>query len=284
MFQCAAGIAFSKAFETSVVFHTTPKTSNRLAEFRVSRQYTVQKSSRLDPFMSSFFGSIRNSTTEELLMNAYREIGNNFQALPYQAGKKYFGYFQSWRYFDTLKSDLNEAFQLEQPSGEFEELLKTLPHEFTGIHIRRGGGGKAVLNADFHGLLGLEYYRQAIGVNKQLGGSQKYVVFTDNPSMAREVIEGLHLGEYIVIGPETAYSQCENLHLMSRATSFIGANSSYSWWATYLNSKLVTPPIFPRQWYMDPDISTTDMLLPQWISLGFSKFANEPTFRGIAVE
>ena len=101
---------------------------------------------------------------------------------------------------------------------------------------------------------------------------------------AKELIDQLHLGNPRIIGPEDTHSQCENLVLMANATSFIGANSSYSWWAAYLNRGLQSRPIFPRQWYMNPDLSNTDMLLPDWISVGFNKFLNEKRTRGINFE
>jgi hypothetical protein len=107
------------------------------------------------------------------------------------------------------------------------------------------------------------------------------VVFTDNPEKAQETIDLIGLKDFKVLGPKDTYSQCENLWLMACSTSFIGANSSYSWWAAYLNTNLKTQPIFPRQWYMNPDLSNNDMLLPDWISVGFDKFLNEEATRGV---
>jgi hypothetical protein len=71
---------------------------------------------------------------------------------------------------------------------------------------------------------------------------------------------------------------------MALCSGFIGANSSYSWWAAYLAKNLDVNPIFPRQWYMNPELSNADMLLPDWISIGFSKFANEKVSRGLNAE
>jgi hypothetical protein len=51
-----------------------------------------------------------------------------------------------------------------------------------------------------------------------------------------------------------------------------------------LNSNLLTQPIFPRQWYVDPDLSNNDMLLPDWLTVGFRKFLNEDKIRGVNID
>lgn len=284
MFEWATGLSFAKNNNCHVEFNTLPGVVARIGEFVTSDNFTIRDSTALQHGPRLLQRAIGKLSTRYITRNIQSEIGLNFQELNFSEERTYHGYFQSWRYFHSIREDLISEFELKSPSKGYAGLVASLPKKFTGIHIRRGGSGAAILTSNYHGLLDADYYEQAIRLNIQLGGSQSYVIFTDNPERAQETIRKLGLNEYRVIGPKDTHSQCENLGLMTHATSFIGANSSYSWWAAYLNENLVTQPIFPRQWYMDPNLSNNDMLLPGWLSIGFEKFLNEEKTRGINIE
>lgn len=281
MFQWATGLAFSINHITPVTFCTLPGVTSRMSEFTTSKNFEIRESLKIDISKSLLSRVSRKLNFGKEIGNIQNEKGLNFQGLQFEINRRYHGYFQSWRYFHSIREMLVSEFTLIDPSPSFHQIRNSLPSAFTGIHVRRGGSGAAVLTSDYHGLLDVEYYKRAIKLNIQLGGSQDYVVFTDNREKAQETIDSLDLRNFIILGPKDTHSQCENLLLMTSATSFIGANSSYSWWAAYLNSNLATQPIFPRQWYMNPDLSSNDMLLPDWISVGFNKFLNEKTTRGV---
>ena len=284
MFQWATGLSFSIKHEAPVAFSALPGVVPRMSEFKSANRFEVNETKKID-LPKSFLSKVsRRLNLEYPLGNIFNEKGLNFQSLQFEEDFIYHGYFQSWRYFHSIRDRLILEFELIDPSPLYYSLEKSLPKSFTGIHIRRGGAGAAILSSDYHGLLDAEYYKRAIDLNMKLGGSQEYVIFTDNPDRAQETLDSINLGDVRILGPKDAHSQCENLLLMTKATSFIGANSSYSWWAAYLNQKLITQPIFPRQWYMDPDLSNNDMLLPDWLSIGFEKFLNEEVTRGINLE
>ena len=284
MFEWAAGIAFSRLHNTNLEFQTLPGVAARMSEFTTAQHYSIRESLVKNDQLSLFARAARRAKLKIPFDRSQMEKGLNFQHLKFVEGSTYHGYFQSWRYFHHLRDLLISEFSLVAPSESFGELSASLDGGFTAIHIRRGGSGAAILTSDYHGLLDVEYYNRAISLSEELGGSKKYVVFTDNPEKALETVQKLCIENVRIIGPQDTHSQTENLLLMTKATSFIGANSSYSWWAAYLNLNLLTKPIFPRQWYMDPDLSNNDMLLPDWISIGFSQFLNEEAPRGIHLE
>ena len=281
MFEWATGIAFSIKHDVPITFCTLPGVTSRMSEFKTSKNFDTRENFTIEITKSLLSKLFEKLKLENHRPNIQNEIGLNFQELQFEESRSYHGYFQSWRYFHGIQERLFAEFELIEPSSNFHDLIESLPSQFTGIHIRRGGSGAAILTSDFHGLLDAEYYQRAIEINARLGGSQDYIIFTDNPIKAQETIDLINLENVRVIGPMETKSQCENLILMTRASSFIGANSSYSWWAAYLNRNLETQPIFPRQWYMDPDLSNNDMLLPDWISIGFEKFLNERVIRGM---
>lgn len=284
MFEWATGLSFSIEHNIPIAFRTLPGVTSRMSEFKASQKIEILESKAGDLSKSFLSRASRRLNFGNHGGNIYYENGLNFQTLRFEESRNFHGYFQSWRYFHPMRAKLISEFDLIQPSQLFFDLKKSFPKTFTGIHIRRGGSGAAILTSDYHGLLDAEYYKRAIDLTIKLGGAQDYIVFTDNPEKAQGTVDALGLGNMRILGPKDTHSQCENLLLMAEATSFIGANSSYSWWAAYLNEKLNTQPIFPRQWYMNPDLSNNDMLLPDWISVGFEKFLNEEATRGVNFE
>jgi hypothetical protein len=281
MFQWATGIAFSKKNKVEINFEVQPSTTLRITEFKTFNDYRstlLLKSNKIESIIEFFTDKLTGISSINF---SEKNMMLNYKDLDFKNNSVFDGYFQSWRYFDSIRNEILNGFELKEPSSAFKELLQLIPENFTSVHIRRGATGAAVLNSSFHGLLDFEYYKNAISLNEKLGGSRNYIIFTDNPEVAAETVKLLNLMKFKVIGPKDISSQCENLILMSKATSFIGANSSYSWWAAYLNSNLLTQPIFPRQWYMDPDLSNNDMLLPDWLTVGFKKFLNENMIRGV---
>lgn len=284
MFQWATGLAYSIKHNTQVAFCTLPGVTLRLSEFKTASKFEIHESHKYDISKSFMTRISRKLNLSDEITNCQNELGLNFQELRFPNIRNFHGYFQSWRYFHSIYKTIITEFELVNPSPILHTLRQSLPPSFTGIHIRRGGSGAAILAADYHGLLDAEYYKKAIELNTKLGGAKEYVIFTDNPEQAKKIVDLIDIRDFRIIGPKDTFSQSENLLLMANATSFIGANSSYSWWAAYLNPNLETQPIFPRQWYMNPDLSNNDMLLPDWITIGFNKFLNEETCRGIHIE
>jgi Glycosyl transferase family 11 len=175
------------------------------------------------------------------------------------------GYFQSWKYFDFNRNDLVQQLRiLRHPSVAYEDLCEKLQRKpFVTVHVRRGD---YVQLTDYHGIASAAYYQYARTImDKMLDyKDSNYVVFSDDLDEAKKVFPNANL----YIGNEHLADPAENLLLMSHGIGFIGANSSFSWWAAYIGDPEDRPIIFPRPWFREKSLNTDDLLLPSWITVG----------------
>jgi Glycosyl transferase family 11 len=254
LFGWAAGFALSKKMNLDLTLNT----SNLIA-----RRY------ELDAFRLS--EKVKLSNTKENRIRRINLADNSFEEKSFQYDKRFEyiskpkrlkGYFQSWKYFDDYKSEIQSLLYLKQESNELRLLSEmTSAYQVLGVHIRRGD---YVGLENYHGLTSSRYFKNAVQMIQKLSGFEKIMVFSDDIAVAREVFPQ---GDYYISSQELDSSP-ETLILMSRCKSFIGSNSSFSWWAGYIGSRHSEFRIFPRPWFTNPSIDSRDLLPPNWITLG----------------
>jgi len=179
------------------------------------------------------------------------------------AGSVYLrGYFQSWKYFSNFSEEIKEIVnQTEIVSPQAREILsKFNSMNLNVVHIRRGDYTNL---QKYHGLTSLAYYERARRLLSKLGENNEYIVFSDDIQTAIQIWPEAEM----YVSQSDVSSPFENLLLMSRGKNFIGSNSSFSWWASYLNAEQGIK-VFPRPWFSSLANDTRDLLLPGWLTLG----------------
>ena len=173
------------------------------------------------------------------------------------------GYFQSYRYLESITVELTEMFKITNPSDWFESKLKLIEElNPTIIHIRRGDYLK--LQEDF-GLLSKEYYLEAISRLDDYEREKPIWIFSDSPDIVLNEIENSDLGkaEVIISPPEVTAN--EILYLMSRGKRIVISNSTFSWWAAYF-SQDHTKVFAPEFWFRDRK-DPVDLIPPHWMKI-----------------
>lgn len=254
LFGWAAGFALSKKLKLDLTLNT----SNLIA-----RRY------ELDAFTLS--EKIKLSNAKESRVRRMNLTDTSFEEKSFQYDKRFedisrpkrlTGYFQSWKYFDDYKSDIRALLNLRQESNDLRLLSETTTtYQVLGVHIRRGD---YVGLENYHGLTSSTYFKNAVQTIRNLSGFEKIMVFSDDIVVARDVFPE---GDYY-ISSQDLDSSPETLILMSRCQSFIGSNSSFSWWAGYIGSNHSGNCIFPRPWFTKTSMDSRDLLPPNWITLG----------------
>ncbi len=169
------------------------------------------------------------------------------------------GYFQTFRYFENLSSEVKVGIDIQNPSWAFKSELENLKKENPiCLHIRRG---------DYHsnpnfGMLSKEYYKNSLKIAENETGAKKIWIFSDDMNGAANLIDFISPERLRFIG--TDLSDTESLVLMSNSTALIIANSTFSYWAGVIGnqSKLV---IAPSKWFRYLD-DPTELYPKRWLS------------------
>lgn len=169
------------------------------------------------------------------------------------------GFWQSWKYFDDIRSVLLEEFRpkkiLNKRNLEYKkQILSTMS---ISIHVRRSD----YVNTDLDTVTE-EYYRLATQYFTERYTDPYFYIFSDDIEWCKE---RLQIKNFIFIMGNEGRNNIFDMHLMSLCQKNIIANSSFSWWAAYLNINENKEVIFPKQWNSNLNITNVDYIYPGWI-------------------
>ena len=172
------------------------------------------------------------------------------------------GCWQSEKYFYDVKHQVKEAFQfktveLSQKMKEYEEKIRGT--NSVSIHIRRGD--YLEVSEVYGGICTEEYYRKAMEQMESWFPDCHFFVFTNDPAWVKENYKKDNLT--LVEGNDEDAGYLD-LYLMTKCKHYILANSSFSWWGSYLGTCPGKKVIAPSRWNRDKDfrdIYTEEMQL-----------------------
>lgn len=183
----------------------------------------------------------------------------------FTSGNKYYdGYWQNYQYFDDYKDEILTKFQFLLPiNTQSEELLSDLDsnRDSVSIHVRRGDYLKA---KNYAGLCGKEYYEKAISYIKGKVDAPCFYLFSDDMEWCRtHILPILGKADVTLVDWNKGKDSPADMLLMAKCHHNIIANSSFSWWAAYLNRNTDKIVCAPSKW-----TNTTvncRFQLPEWI-------------------
>lgn len=167
-------------------------------------------------------------------------------------GNKMFQY--AFLYAESRRRDVDFYFQDPKYFKGYEEEIKQLFGEGigyltqVGVHIRRAGNPinpsepKYSENPFYVNLSETDYYERAMALFPE----DNFLVFSDDPDWAKEKFKDNPRVQVMDKGDEV-----DDFNLLASCKSIIMANSSWSWWASWLNPNEGKRIIVPKQWYSD---------------------------------
>lgn len=173
------------------------------------------------------------------------------------------GYFQTEKYFKHCEDYIRHLLTFNDSIVEkCKEIFPKLDSETVSMHLRVGD--YAALQ-QFHPIMGGNYYFDAMKqfCNEEHETDKYFLVFSDDINYARQLFGEAECLIYMENNP-TEIDMC----LMSMCDHNIIANSSFSWWAAWLNNNPNKRVVAPKNWFGPAYSHDTQDLYPEsWITV-----------------
>ena len=184
------------------------------------------------------------------------------------------GWWQTEKYFREYRQDLLREFEFQKGEKKLQEIGAKLEksNNTVIVHIRLDNSYyEAITVQGFHraNIIQEKYYERALEkVRELLGKDVQYVIFSDMVEQAKKVLP-IENAVYIECGDFENYEDWYDMYLMGKCRCNIIANSSFSWWAAWLNQRDDQIVIAPQHWEnrYDELLKTTDIWAEGWIKL-----------------
>ena len=245
MFQIAATIAAAKACGTSSAFNFEKMC------LPTCNIHTMDGGNAY--YKNNIFSNL-NFCDDIEITKIYHEPRFKYTQIPVEDGLALYGYFQSEKYFSNYEDLIRKTFTVDNHdflSTQYDEIISN--NISVSIHIRRNDYLKL---GDYHPGCGVEYYEKAAA----LFPNATYLIFSDDIKWCRKnmlFLKNIHFVEGL--------TDVQSMLLMSRCHHNIIANSSFSWWAAWLNNNKEKVVIAPKSWFgpKAPN-DTSDLYCEDW--------------------
>ena len=223
----------------------------------------------INKFLSlSPFTSFTDKSKPFYKRKVYKEKSNMFDKNFFKAGKDLLlkGNRQSEKYFISIKETIVEKFSISEKVTEpVIEIGNTISvQNSVSIHIRRGDY-LAPVALEWLGVQPISYYLKAIDKITKGIPNVKFYIFSDDITWVKQNLKLDHDHEFVSGNITT--NALQDFYLMSKCKNNIIANSTFSWWAAWLNQNEGKFIIAPKKWYNQVTFDTTDLIPNSWIRI-----------------
>ncbi|RDV16706.1 alpha-1,2-fucosyltransferase [Pontibacter diazotrophicus] len=178
------------------------------------------------------------------------------------------GFWQHHKYYEKLDATILGELTLKKEETFTVKSLKDIEKDSTSVslHIRRGDYVSDLNNASYFGVMPLHYYQKAVEhVNSQIKNPNFYI-FSDDLDWAKDNLK-MHV-PMTFVDVEGGKKDYLELDAMSHCRHNIIANSTFSWWAAFLNKNPDKIVIAPEKWVVSEEMNKgIHIQFPSWIKL-----------------
>jgi hypothetical protein len=160
------------------------------------------------------------------------------------------GYWISPKYLDICENRIKNAFIFKNFISPKNIAIAKEMQDVNSVAVHFRKNVDYLSNNLYDGTCTIEYYKKALNYIKEHVKSPVFYFFSDNWEWVNKNIKGI---TYIPVNWNPPYgeeSHCD-MQLMSNAKYNIIANSTYSWWAAWLNRNNNKIVIAPQKWFGD---------------------------------
>ena len=158
------------------------------------------------------------------------------------------GYWQSEKYFKDIENTIRDDLHIIAPTDpQNKSFAKKISNQNSiAIHVRFFDSPEtSSINK-----AAMFYYKRSVEKIESLFDDAHYFIFSDKPEQASSLLKGIHNKMTVVshnLGENNTYA---DFWLMSLCNHFIIANSTFSWWASWLKNcskKIILKPTFEKK-------------------------------------
>jgi hypothetical protein len=177
------------------------------------------------------------------------------------------GYWQSERYFAHVADVIRKDFTFRQPlTGQNQRLAEKISSvNAVSLHVRRGDYANDPKTIAVHGLCPIEYYRDAVQYIADRVEEPNFFIFSDDPQWVRAHLRIPFPCSYVE--QNRGAESYNDMRLMSMCKHHIIANSTFSWWAAWLDDRPDKIVIAPKRWFANYEADTRDLYCHGWVLL-----------------
>ena len=175
------------------------------------------------------------------------------------------GFWQHINYFEKNFDEIKRAYIFNpiniSDSYNYFMMEQILHSNAIAVHIRRGD----YLQSPVLLTLDMNYYDQALAHIKESISNPSFYIFSDDIEWAKQNIKESNA---VFVQQEKKDNYYRDMQLMSMCKHNIIANSSFSWWAAWLNNYEKKIVIAPSKW-VTHTIDINALIYPGWIQIYF---------------
>lgn len=178
------------------------------------------------------------------------------------------GYWQSEQFFPGMRDELLAQFTLRNPLCQESEhvLAQIQASNSLAVHVRKGDYVTNPAAYKIYYQLGSDYYRWAINdwAQRQTNADHKpeIFVFSNDFSWCREHLTFPWKTRFV--DHNQAQTAHEDLVLMSAAQCCVISNSTFSWWAAWLNQRPGHVVYAPNNWFQPGSLDGDNIVPLGW--------------------
>jgi hypothetical protein len=178
------------------------------------------------------------------------------------------GLFQSEQFFAPVADLLRLHFTFRYPATPAVEHMAAQIRSSASsaaVHFRRGDYVTNPTYSKQMGVVDMDYYHRAVRLLRERHPGLRLYIFSDDiDTIEREFKPG---GENIFVRCTQPWNAYDKIRLMSLCHHAIIANSTFSWWAAWLNPAPGKTVIAPTPWFASNKFDESDLFPKSWMQL-----------------
>ena len=282
MFQYATGRALAERHKTTLkldltfLLDRTPKKNfifrkYDLDIFNIKEDFATIadiKKFEKEPNKNKYINYIRKRFMNryEIIREAHFHFDRNILLAPKNC--YLIGYWQSYKYFEDIEEIIRQEFTFNFKLNTISKKMADRINSSNAVclNIRRTDYVTNPKNINFFESCDLDYFYECIEYISEKVYKPHFFIFTDDIEWCRENLNIKF--PFTIVTHKYAGERFEfYLKLMTMCRHYIIPNSTFGWWAAWLNQIKEKIVIAPKRWFKDPNKDTKDLIPSDWIRL-----------------